>query len=439
MLVTHAIDMSRRAALTSVAAGALSLSMPASSATQSTPPYPEPGSPIRAVRVGSPTAIADSVGDTWVTAWGDDGALYSPSNDTRGFHSDALIFRLLSDLTVDQKRRIQSGDVSVWKELTAEQYAKLKREGPLSPIAFNRIDGTDPLSMDGVTVNWMHEYSQQDRGIREVVDHFGKKMKVAADARTWKSSGCTFVDRSIYWVIARQQYGEISGDTRLRQTAVGASLIKSTDYGKTWTRSAEENMAMPMFPGSQFAAPYFVDYGRDRPPVDGADRFVYAVSNNGFWDNGDRLILGRVRRDRIGLLRSEDWEFFAGFDNSHSPAWTSLASSAKPVLQAPGRLGESGVTYLPARGRYMLIGWYYPAGSGKLSGAHAHTIWDFYESPKPWGPWIKIGSRAWSPEGYYCPCICAKFQSASRVYVVTAGDYTTSTLYRFTVVPIDIA
>jgi hypothetical protein len=58
-----------------------------------------------------------------------------------------------------------------------------------------------------------------------------------------------------------------------------------------------------MFPGSYFAAPYFIGYGGRRPSTDGADQYVYAISNNGFWDNGDRLFLGRVRRDRIGLLR----------------------------------------------------------------------------------------------------------------------------------------
>ncbi len=66
-----------------------------------------------------------------------------------------------------------------------------------------------------------------------------------------------------------------------------------------------------MFPGSYFAAPYFIDYGGGRPSTDGADQYVYAVSNNGFWDNGDRLVLGRVRRDRIGLLKGDDWDFLA--------------------------------------------------------------------------------------------------------------------------------
>jgi hypothetical protein len=66
-----------------------------------------------------------------------------------------------------------------------------------------------------------------------------------------------------------------------------------------------------MFPGSRFAAPYFVEYGQDgRASVDDADRYVYALSNDGFWDNGNSLVLGRVARSKIGDLRAADWQFY---------------------------------------------------------------------------------------------------------------------------------
>ena len=110
-------------------------------------------------------------------------------------------------------------------------------------------------------MNTLRDFAKQDHGSREVVDHFGRKLEVPADGCTWKSSGCAFIDGSLYWVIARHTYGEISGDPHLRQTAGNASVIKSVDYGKTWTRSAEESLQTPMFPGSYFAAPYFIGYG----------------------------------------------------------------------------------------------------------------------------------------------------------------------------------
>ena len=40
--------------------------------------------------------------------------------------------------------------------------------------------------------------------------------------------------------------------------------------------------------------------------MDNADRYVYALSNNGFWDNGNNQVLGRVPRDQIGALKASD-------------------------------------------------------------------------------------------------------------------------------------
>lgn len=63
------------------------------------------------------------------------------------------------------------------------------------------------------------------------------------------------------------------------------------------------------WPGKRFGAPFFIHYGRNGGQVaqDGADRFVYALSNNGFWNGGDDYILARVPRDRIAALNAADW------------------------------------------------------------------------------------------------------------------------------------
>jgi len=49
----------------------------------------------------------------------------------------------------------------------------------------------------------------------------------------------------------------------MRQTAANASLIKSTDRGRTWTRSAQMNYDHPLRPGRRFAAPDFVHFGKN--------------------------------------------------------------------------------------------------------------------------------------------------------------------------------
>ena len=341
---------------------------------------------IKAIHVGNPISILNNRGDTWVGAWADGGDIYSPSNDTTGF-----------------------GEVCD------------------SNLAFNRISGDDPLSLTGVTVNPMTDY--------------GKGAEELADKCNWKSNGCLSIDGALYWVVARHHYGETSGDSLMRQTAQNASLIKSLDKGKTWVRSARENYDQPMFPGSRFATPYFIQYGKDgKANVDQADRYVYAISNNGFWDNGDNIILGRVLRTKIGELKGSDWEYYTDGDGMLASNWNSDMNRAKLIIDEPNHLGMTGPVYLPEFRRYLMIGWYYPKGGGKKPNAWSETVWDFYESPKPWGPWTKIGSHHFAPQGYYGPGICVKFSEkrGHRVFAVTAGDWHDLSVYRFTLVPLDL-
>jgi hypothetical protein len=374
--------------------------------------------PIRSIHPLAPEPIANNHGDTWVATWADDSNLYSPSNDGSGMFEGADPYAGMSQLPPAARQK--------------------SYEDSRSNIAFNRLEGSDPIKLHGLKMNAMTEYSIQDR-FTTWRETNGLKAKVGTDGRTWKSSGCASIDGVLYWVIARHKYGETSGDSHKRQTAQHASIIKSKDFGRTWTRSAEENLNRPMFPGSHFATPYFIDYGKRKTLVDGADRYIYCISNNGFWDNGDSMILGRVLRDRIVLLDGSDWEFYSGGEGLNNSNWMSDPGGAKPILERPGKVGETGAVYLPDRQRYMMIAWYYPLGGGKLEGASTTTVWDFYEAPKPWGPWTQIHSHTFSPEGYYCPGVCPKFQSAGRVYVLTAGDFTNRAYYRLTVVPIDIA
>jgi hypothetical protein len=142
-----------------------------------------PGPPISAVKVGMPVKLADNQGDTWAAAWADDGHLYSPSDDTTGFNKTCN-----------------------------------------SNVAFNRLDGSDPLQMTGTTINPMSDY--------------GTTANKGPDGCSCKSTGCIWIDGALYLAIARHKYGEDSGDPKRRQTAQNASLIRSTDLGKTWQRPA---------------------------------------------------------------------------------------------------------------------------------------------------------------------------------------------------------
>lgn len=412
-----------------------------------------PGVRLEAVRVGRPTRIPGTEGDTWVLAWADDDNLYSPVNDGLGFTD---LSDVLSIFDTEQQRLMENdpdATEKIWTKgrkaeaikvfsMTRDQLEKLARlekqeEGEAVTVGFNRITGSDPLKLAGTNLNAsLREFKMQDRG--KQLPSSPEPSEVGPDGRTWKSSGCSFIDGALYLAISRHDYGDPFGK-RLRQDAINSSFIRSTDYGKTWARSAKENFQSPMFPGAHFATPYFIEYGRTQATVDGADRYVYAISNNGFWDNGDTLILGRVLRSRLSQLNGSDWEFFTGGEGSNSTNWTRDAERAKPILEDPRKLGETGAVYLPARRRYMMITWYYPDGTGHAVGAGHKTVWKFLESPHPWGPWTQIGSHTWFPQGYYCPGICPKFQSANRVYVMTTGDFTNSLpYYHLTVVPIEL-
>jgi hypothetical protein len=253
----------------------------------------------------------------------------------------------------------------------------------------------------------------------------------------------------LYWLIARHQYGgDQTVDYDKRQKAHGSSFIKSIDLGKTWSGSPQEHKDHPMFPGSRFATPYFVQYGQDGHEAwaDGSDKYVYALSNNGFWDNGDWVILGRVLRSKMGDLNGADWQFYTQGDGADDKAWTSNVREAKAVLCNPDHLGMTRAVYLPKHQCYLMIGWYYPAGGGKLEqsdthgeAAHVKTNWDFYVAAHPWGPWRNVGSHTFTPQGFYTPGICPKFNSAdeSTVWAFTAGDWT-SPYYKLSAVSLSI-
>jgi hypothetical protein len=251
-----------------------------------------------------------------------------------------------------------------------------------------------------------------------------------------------------YCFVSRHTYGNESGDSYLRQTAVNASLIKSTDRGLTWVRSAQENYDQPMWPGSRFGAPYFFHYGQNGGSVtnDAADKYVYAISNNGFWDDGDDYVLGRVPRNKIAALSSADWEYYTGGDGLDSKNWSSALSNAVPVFSGPKRCGTTAPCYVPSLGIYLITVWY---TSGKLPKWFQPDgmRYDFYQAEHPWGPWKFINGctdKFLNPPGHmYGPNLCAKFQeqigSDVRVWLFTSGcpfQDVPSGLYKFWGIPL---
>lgn len=316
----------------------------------------------------------ESNGDTWDPFWADDGQLYSFNCDGRGFG---------------------------------------KRQ---KNLAFNSFFGESMETLAGSQINSMDEY--------------GNANQKGADHATWKVCGQECIDGAFYAFVARDVYGNESHDPLTRQTSLNSSLIRSDDRGKTWKRTAAENYAHPMWPGGAFGAPFFVHYGRNGGEVDrdGADRYVYAVSTNGFWNDGDSLIFGRVLRNRIGMLNPSDWQYYRGGDGQMDQAWGENVYESAPLLARPARCGQTPITFVPSLNKYLMISWYNPDVLPAWFNPK-EMRYDLMQADRPWGPWSQIASfsdRFLAPgKNMYGPSLCARFQKeyADRVevYMFTSG------------------
>lgn len=338
----------------------------------------EAGNPrIRSARIGKHVQLAGSGGDTWIAAWADDDLLYVTSDDTSGFNKACN-----------------------------------------NNLAINRVSGKMPPDLVGETVNCMKEYGGGSETRKE-------------DGGMWKACGLTSVDGVLYMAVSRHltcptepnRIWDGRYSPFLIQEAWDASIVKSSDHGKSW--SAAPELGRAMFPGRTFATPFFVEHGKDgKGSRHGADRYVYATSNDGAWNNGNWMTLGRVPRDRIAALDPHDWEFAHGFNEKGEPIWKPGHHHALYTFRAPGRASMSGIHYVAPLDRYILPQWFYTHLDDPRRTFDA-TRWEFYEAPAPWGPWTLFYSQDFEPEGWYNACIPSKFigSDGKNLWVFTAGNF----------------
>jgi hypothetical protein len=324
---------------------------------------------IVGAELGTPVKVPGSHGDLWTAALGSDGHLYAASDDTQGFD-----------------RAVSSN------------------------LAINRIEGDDPSTLRGITVNGMTDY-----GYWGEID--------PADRAFWKANGIGTAHGSLYLTVSRHS-GYMDCDIP-HQEAFDSSIVRSDDLGKTWTPAPALGSAM--FPGPSFATPFFVDYGDE---MVGPDGYVYAISSDGAWNNGSSMRLGRVHGDRIQDLDASDWEFVQDFDHegTDEPVWGPRHDTARNVFRAPGRTSMTGIHYIAPLGIYVMPQWHYPE-IGRLETGYGLTRWEFWQAPAPWGPWECFLTRDWSPEAFYNPWIVSKFTSGDGLdlTVFTSGDFRTGT------------
>ena len=254
----------------------------------------------------------------------------------------------------------------------------------------------------------------------------------------------------------------IAVSTDFTTDATGEATIYITNVAGSSTGTVDAGLfrlVPSTFPGQSFGAPVFVKYGKDGAgSADGAGQYVYAMSNNGYFSNGDYAILGRVARTAISKLRESDWQFYTGGvggDGSVDANWASSVTdpSVTRILDAPGNVGMMDVAFIAPLERYVMLEWGWLPRSGGRFSRDSTTSLDAYEAPHPWGPWTKIGSSIQSkdPEAFYDPHIIGKFTTVDaknpnlvHAMVSTAGEWAPSLApgkpyYKMTLIPLSIS
>lgn len=237
------------------------------------------------------TVRTDSDGDLWPAAWADDGALYSANGDGRGFSS-----------------------------------------APWADIVVNRIDGTPETGLTGqrivsgdlVAPVWSdpEQYNRKPTGM------------VAVDGDGDGQDELYLAVQDLRMPPSQHAFND----------APAATIVRSDDYGKTWTWPEQ-----PMFNDHTFTTVMFLDLGQSNAPAGevepGGEAYVYAYGMDHNWRDSFSdvvpdpvdLFLARVP---IGSIQDRStWEFYAGTEGTRrsgpptsrpgSPPSTTSAASTR--------------------------------------------------------------------------------------------------------------
>jgi hypothetical protein len=361
------------------------------------------GAAITKATLGTATKYSQAYGDTFYSTWADDDNIYVTADDTTGWNNDSDSNFLVMKLT-----------------------------------------GTAPASLSGTVIN----------KFRTAPNDYGpqKNKQGHQDGVGWKANGITSVDGVLYLSISRHGVESFNN-----------TIIKSTDHGVTWSGSQQNSFDNPMFSGTTFPTLSFVEYEKDYKVPNGSGgwtyaadttvgvkQYVYAVSNDGFWTNGNSLILGRVERSKLSSLLASDWSFYKGngADGLVDANWSSNVSLATPILSSTNQVGQVNIQYVKGLDRYIMNEWHYPDPITDASILTNYTTWDMYEAPSPWGPWTKYHTRSFTPQGYYNPAVISKSISSDgkNMTLLTSGDYFSfdgsgkpEVLYNMTAIPLTLA
>jgi hypothetical protein len=262
---------------------------------------------------------------------------------------------------------------------------------------------------------------------------FGQEASTnGTDARSPKAIGLFCMAGNILMFSGRQL--NTGGISVFPQSA--GTVMWSPDHGVTWNNYQNPTTFLPagallsptttsMFaqtPSTWGSATFVMYCGDDGTQgtlsacnrEDNANTYLYAMANDGYWNNGNSIYLMRVLRSQVLRLcngncsTNPDWQCFTGGDGSVDANWSTNFASCSAVVTNTGELSAPNVQFVPALDRYLMLSYYYPNGANSLANANSVT-WLSYEAPHPWGPWTLISTIAWtsasSPPGAYNPVV----------------------------------
>ncbi len=305
--------------------------------------------------IGSAEEVAAaSDGDLWPSTWADDDHLYAACGDGLGFDG----------------------------------------EGAWSDIVVNRISGSPETGLRG-------ERLASGRDVAPIW----------TDPARYNSKPTGFVavdgngDGKDELYLAVQDLYSVPGPDIFNE-APAAAIVRSTDYGRTWTAPSE-----PQFTDHQFTTVMFVDLGRSNQHASrlGEPGMVYAVGLDHNWRTSysgavpDPTDLYLARVPSHSVLDRAEWQFYAG-DSQGVPRWSGALGDRVPVLTdttkhhpehfpvsgGSGVIAQGGVVYVPALDRFLYSTW-------------SEFTLELYEAPKPWGPWRHVVCRDFGPYPWVGP------------------------------------
>jgi hypothetical protein len=238
----------------------------------------------------------------------------------------------------------------------------------------------------------------------------------------WKSSGLVSVDGVLYLMIFRHRY-PIDLKKYPWWKAEKPTIIKSKDYGATWSKVSNN----PMF-DDKFGNASFVQFGKENENA--PKGYVYAISaGEGQWVNNSTCILGRVRKENI--MDADRWEFYCGIANE-KPFWGKLSNSM-PVIEKKEKIGcAPEIIYHSYLKKYILMTFSAPYLKKEYNNwkdaeiDHGKkTLFSIFLANELWGPWEctyegdGTGVCDYNPR---IPLMWLQNQDTKRLWLVSGGN-----------------